>query len=187
MKSANNEKWEFSDDDWQFQTRSNTIILLSFRRTVIEAVYNKLNPYRSDDTVSIQTFFYATLLPLSFAWLGIRMPFGKWPASLTGCLHPLNKISKPNIFFVKLNRLQNRTREILQASFANSFMISALSLDNLAKTMIYSCYFSVYQGLPWIAQSFVSINFYPPQDLAIYQDKNVFFCHHKMILLINAS
>lgn len=103
MKSANNEKWEFSDDAWQFQTRSNTIILLSFRRTVIEAVYNKLNPYRSDDTVSIQTFFSATLLPLSFAWLGIRMPFGKWPASLTGCLHPLNKISKPNIFFVKLN------------------------------------------------------------------------------------
>lgn len=47
---------DFTVDDLKFQTRPNVIIFLLFRRTVIEAVYNKLNPYRSEDTVSIQTF-----------------------------------------------------------------------------------------------------------------------------------
>lgn len=32
------------------------------RRSVIEAVYNKLNPYRSDDTVSIQFFLLSAWL-----------------------------------------------------------------------------------------------------------------------------
>lgn len=101
--SANIDKWGFSDDNLKFQTISNTItIFLLFRRTVIEAVYNKLNPYRSDDTVSIQTFFFCHF-PFSFAWLVIRMAFDKWPAFLTGCLHPFNKISKPYIFLVKWN------------------------------------------------------------------------------------
>lgn len=58
--SANIDQWGFSDDNLKFRTISNAIIFLLFRRTVIEAVYNKLNPYRSDDTVSIQTFFFAT-------------------------------------------------------------------------------------------------------------------------------
>lgn len=41
----------------------------SLRRTVIEAMYNKLNPYRSDDTVSLHLRYLSPLL-MCLAWRG---------------------------------------------------------------------------------------------------------------------
>lgn len=131
-KRVNNEKWGPLDDELKFQTRTNMIIFLSFRRTVIEAVYNKLNPYRSDDTVSFQTFFCHLFLPFSFAWLVIRMAFDKWPAFLTNCLHPFNKILKPNILFVKLNDSQLDSEK-----YCKPILWYMLCHHNLAKNLDY--------------------------------------------------
>lgn len=51
---------------------------LSLRRSVIEAVYNKLNPYRSDDTVSIWSCLWP---PSRCALFGVCMLVDVWQTS----------------------------------------------------------------------------------------------------------